>query len=84
MNAIDNALLLLAQRYHGRAQKKGTLKHWIITRKGTKNRKYICAICDKHICSDASKNPMTLESEDIVYNHGKAHLRERGLADFVA
>lgn len=84
MSPADNALFLLAQRYHTREQKKGTLKHWVITRKGPKNRKYICFICNKAICSDASKNPRTIDSEIEINNHGMKHLEERGLSDFLA
>lgn len=83
MNAQDNALFLLAKRYHKRNEKKGTVNHWYLIRKGPKNKKYICHICNKEICTEAKANPKTSTSEDILNEHGMRHLEEHGLADFI-
>lgn len=82
MNNFDNALSLLAKRYCERAGKKSP-KQWLDTRKGSKNRKYVCHICSKTICSESSANPRTYESEEAIKAHGQKHLEEHGLADFI-
>lgn len=82
MSDMDNALLLLAKRYSKRANKKEP-KQWYLTRKGPKNRKYICHICNKDICTENKNGPMTYESQEAMREHGEAHLKERGLYDFV-
>lgn len=83
MNSQDNALFLLAQRYHKRRQTKGTVTNWFFTRKGPKNKKYICHLCNKEMCQEASKNPRTVDTEYCLSEHGKVHLKEHGLEDFI-
>lgn len=83
MTSQDNALFLLAQRYHKRRKDKGAVTNWYFARKGPKNRKYICHLCNKEVCIEASKNPKTIESEDLLFAHGKIHLKEHGLEDFI-
>jgi len=82
MNSVDNALFLLAQREHERNNKKGILKNWYkIT--GRKNRKCVCLLCSKTICNEVATTAKTMYEEELVNEHGKIHLREHGLEDFV-
>lgn len=83
MTNLETALFLLAQRYCERSNKKGKPKNWYFTRKGSRNRKYICHICNKDICSEIASGPKTWNSQEELLAHGRNHLSERGLLDFV-
>ncbi len=82
MNDFNSALFLLAQRYCKR-QRKAAPKHWYFVRKGPKNRKYLCHLCNKEVCIESALGPKTHASEDALNGHGMNHLKEHGLSDFI-
>lgn len=83
MNAKDEALFLLAERYRKRNEKKGKIKHWYGRKGGSVQRKYVCHICDQVIDTESAKSAMTKHAEEAIENHGIGHLKEHNIAIFL-
>jgi len=83
MNSFDHALFLLAKRYHARRDNKGTIDNWYGIRKVFSKRQYVCHICKGAICLESRDSPRKFETEEALKEHGRQHLVERGLEDFV-